>query len=92
MLDAEEAGVDSRNVDEMMRSQSPEVKRMLGVEGKFGEGLGISNDWAVNILKQVGNYGEVYERNVGSASPLKIPRGPNRLWSKGGLQYGPPIR
>jgi general L-amino acid transport system substrate-binding protein len=92
MLDAEEAGVDSKNVDEMMKSPNPEVKRMLGVEGKFGEGLGISNDWAVNIIRQIGNYGEVYERNVGAGSPLKLPRGPNRLWTKGGLQYGPPIR
>ena len=65
---------------------------MLGVEGKFGEGLGIFNDWAANIIKQVGNYGEVYDRNVGSGSPLKLPRGLNNLWTKGGLQYGPPIR
>ena len=82
----------SRNVDEMMKSTTPEVKRMLGVEGKFGEGLGISNDWVVNIVKQVGNYGEVYDRNVGANSPLKLPRGRNELWSKGGLQYAPPIR
>jgi general L-amino acid transport system substrate-binding protein len=92
MVDAEEAGVDSKNVDDMMKSANPEVKRMLGVEGKFGEGLGLSNTWAVNVLKQIGNYGEVYERNLGSLSPLKIPRGLNKLWSKGGLQYGPPIR
>jgi general L-amino acid transport system substrate-binding protein len=76
----------------MLKSANPEVKRMLGVEGKFGEGLGLSNTWAVNVLKQIGNYGEVYERNLGSLSPLKIPRGLNKLWSKGGLQYGPPIR
>jgi general L-amino acid transport system substrate-binding protein len=92
MIDAEEVGVTSKNVDEMMKSPNPEVRRMLGVEGKFGEGIGLSNAWAVNILKQVGNYGEVYERNVGPASALKIPRGPNKLWSQGGLQYGPPIR
>jgi len=92
MLDAEEKGVTSKNVDEMMKSADPEVKRMLGVEGKFGEGLGISNDWVVNIVKQVGNYGEVFDRNVGAGSQLKIPRGLNNLWTKGGLQYAPPIR
>jgi general L-amino acid transport system substrate-binding protein len=92
MVDAEEAGVTSKNVDEMMKSPNPEVKRMLGVEGKFGEGLGISNDWAVNIVKEVGNYGEVFDRNVGAGSALKLPRGLNNLWTKGGLQYAPPIR
>ena len=92
MLDAEENGVTSKNVDEMMKSTNPEVKRMLGVEGKFGEGLGIGNDWVVNIVKQVGSYGEVFDRNVGDGSPLKLPRGLNNLWNKGGLQYGPPIR
>ncbi|MBV8184477.1 MAG: amino acid ABC transporter substrate-binding protein, partial [Hyphomicrobiales bacterium] len=92
MLDAEEAGVTSKNVDEMMKSPNPEVKRMLGIEDKFGEGLGIPNDWVVNIIRQVGNYGEVFDRNVGASSPLKLPRGLNNLWTKGGLQYGPPIR
>jgi general L-amino acid transport system substrate-binding protein len=92
MVDAEEAGVTSKNVDEMMKSPNPEVKRMLGVEGKFGEGLGIPNDWVVNIVKQVGNYGEVFDRNVGAGSALKLPRGLNNLWTKGGLQYAPPIR
>jgi general L-amino acid transport system substrate-binding protein len=92
MLDADENGVTSKNVDEMMKSPNPEVKRMLGVEGKFGEGLGISNDWVVNIVRQVGNYGESFDRNVGAGSTLKLPRGLNNLWTKGGLQYGPPIR
>ena len=92
MLDAEENGVTSKNVDEMMKSPNPEVKRMLGVEGKFGDGLGISNDWVVNIVRQVGNYGESFDRNVGAGSTLKLPRGLNNLWTKGGLQYGPPIR
>ncbi len=92
MVDAEEAGVTSKNVDEMMKSPNPEVKRMLGVEGKFGEGLGIPNDWAVNIIREVGNYGEVFDRNVGAGSALKLPRGLNNLWTKGGLQYAPPIR
>jgi general L-amino acid transport system substrate-binding protein len=92
MLDAEEKGVTSKNVDEMMKSTDPEVKRMLGVEGKFGEGLGIGNDWAANIIRQVGNYGEAFDRNVGAGSHLKLPRGLNNLWAKGGLQYAPPIR
>jgi general L-amino acid transport system substrate-binding protein len=92
MVDAEEAGVTSKNVDEMMKSPNPEVKRMLGVEGKFGEGLGIPNDWAVNIIREVGNYGEVFDLNVGAGSALKLPRGLNNLWTKGGLQYAPPIR
>ena len=92
MVDAEDLGVDSKNVDEMMKSTDPEVKRMLGVEGKFGEGLGVPNDWVVQIVKQVGNYGEIYDRNVGAGSRLKLPRGLNNLWTKGGLQYGPPIR
>jgi general L-amino acid transport system substrate-binding protein len=92
MVDAEESGVTSKNVDEMMKSPNPEVKRMLGVEGKFGEGLGIPNDWVVNIVREVGNYGEVFDRNVGAGSALKLPRGLNNLWTKGGLQYAPPIR
>jgi general L-amino acid transport system substrate-binding protein len=68
------------------------VKRLLGVEGKFGEALGLTNDWGLRIVKGVGNYGEVFERTVGQASPLKIKRGLNAQWSKGGLQYAPPIR
>jgi general L-amino acid transport system substrate-binding protein len=92
MVDAEENGVNSKNVDEMLKSPNPEVRRMLGVEGKFGEGLGVGNDWVVSIVKQVGNYGEVFDRNVGAGSPLKLPRGLNNLWNKGGLQYAPPIR
>jgi len=92
MVDSEESGVTSKNVDEMMKSPNPEVKRMLGVEGKFGEGLGIPNDWVVNIVREVGNYGEVFDRNVGAGSALKLPRGLNNLWTKGGLQYAPPIR
>ena len=92
MLNAEELGVTKANVDEMLKSTNPEIKRLLGVEGKFGEGLGLSNDWAYRIVKHVGNYGESFERNVGSGSLLKIARGQNALWSKGGLQYAPPIR
>ena len=92
MLTAEELGVNKSNVDEMLKSTSPEVKRLLGTEGKFGEGLGLTNDWAYKIIKNVGNYGEVFDRNVGAGSQLKIARGLNALWSKGGLQYAPPIR
>ena len=68
MLDAEEKGVTSKNVDEMMKSADPEIKRMLGVEGKFGDGLGVPNDWVVQIVRQVGNYGEAFDRNVGAGS------------------------
>ena len=92
MINAEEAGVTSKNVDEMMKSTNPDVKRLLGTEGNYGEQLGLTKDWAVRIIKLVGNYGEVFDRNVGAGSPLKIDRGLNKLWSKGGLQYAPPIR
>lgn len=92
MITAEELGVTQKNVDEMLNSQNPEIKRLLGKEGKFGEGIGLSNAWAYQIVKHVGNYGESFERNVGQGSPLKIARGINALWSKGGLQYAPPIR
>ena len=90
---AEALGVTSKNVDEMKaKSTNSEVRRLLGVEGKFGEMMGIGNDWAYNIVKQVGNYGESYERTVGMGSPLKLKRGANELWTKGGLLYAPPFR
>jgi general L-amino acid transport system substrate-binding protein len=92
MLLAEEAGVTSVNVDDRRKSDIPAIKRLLGVDGNQGEILGLSNDWAYRIVKLVGNYGEVFERDVGQSSPLKLPRGYNALWSKGGLQYAPPIR
>ena len=92
LLDAEEYGVTSENVDEMKKSDNPRIRRLLGVDGKFGESIGLSNDWAYNAIKLVGNYGEIYARNVGEDSPLKIDRGINNLWTKGGLQYGMPIR
>jgi len=92
MINAEELGLTSANVDEQLKSANPEVKRFLGSDGKLGEGLGLSNDWAYRIVKQVGNYGESYERNLGPNSPLGIPRGANKLWSDGGLQYAPPFR
>jgi general L-amino acid transport system substrate-binding protein len=92
MLEAEEAGIDSKNLDEMLKSENPNIKRMLGVTPGMGKALGVDEKWVYNIVKQVGNYGESFERNVGMGSPLKIDRGLNRLWSKGGLQYAPPIR
>ncbi len=92
MLNAEELGVTQKNVDEMAASTNPDIKRMLGKEGDFGKALGLENDWVVKIVKAVGNYGESYERNVGSGSRLKIERGLNKQWNQGGLQYAPPIR
>jgi general L-amino acid transport system substrate-binding protein len=94
LLNAEELGVTQANVEEMKNSENPEIKRVLGSEAdtKIGTDLGLTNDWVVNIVKAVGNYGELFERNVGSGSPLKIARGVNALWTKGGLQYGMPIR
>jgi general L-amino acid transport system substrate-binding protein len=92
LLVAEELGVSSENIDSMMDSNNPEIRRLLGVEGSFGEGIGLANDWAVNIVKAVGNYGEIFERNVGPDTPLEIERGVNNLWTQGGIQYGMPIR
>jgi general L-amino acid transport system substrate-binding protein len=92
LITAEELGVTSANVDAMLKSDNPDIRRLLGVEGNFGKDLGLTNDWAYHIIKQVGNYGESFERNVGAASPIKIARGLNALWNKGGLQYSPPIR
>jgi general L-amino acid transport system substrate-binding protein len=92
MVDAEELGVTKSNVDEQLKSPNPEIRRLLGVEGKFGPSIGLTNDWAYRIIKHVGNYGESFERNIGEGSPLKIVRGLNALWTKGGLQYGLPIR
>jgi general L-amino acid transport system substrate-binding protein len=94
LLNAEEAGITQANVEEMKNSENPDIKRMLGAEAetKIGTDLGLDNAWVANIVKTTGNYGEIFERNVGSGSPLKIARGINALWTKGGLQYGPPIR
>ncbi|MCB1858389.1 MAG: amino acid ABC transporter substrate-binding protein [Gammaproteobacteria bacterium] len=93
MLNAEELGVTSKNVDKLAASSTdPNIRRLLGQEGIKGTGLGLSDTWAANIIKQVGNYGESFERNVGQGSPLKIARGINALWNKGGIQYAPPIR
>ncbi|HEY8441755.1 MAG TPA: amino acid ABC transporter substrate-binding protein [Xanthobacteraceae bacterium] len=92
MLNAEELGVSSKTIDDALKSNQPEVRRLLGLEGNFGEQLGLSKDWVVRIVRQVGNYGEVFDRNVGAGSKLNISRGLNRLWTKGGIQYAPPIR
>jgi general L-amino acid transport system substrate-binding protein len=92
MINAEELGITSKNIDEALKSKKPDVMRLVGTDGSYGEDLGLSKDWAARIIRHVGNYGEIYERNVGSGSKLKIPRGLNQLWSAGGIQYAPPIR
>ncbi|EJJ24558.1 amino acid ABC transporter substrate-binding protein [Rhizobium sp. CF142] len=94
MVNAEEFGITQANVDDMKNSPNPDIKRFLGVEAdtKIGTDLGLTNDWAYNIVKNVGNYGEVFEKNIGQGSQLKIARGLNALWSKGGIQYAPPVR
>jgi general L-amino acid transport system substrate-binding protein len=92
MLNAEELGITQKNVDDMTKSSNPSIKRFVGTEGNYGEQLGLTKDWAVRIVKAVGNYGEAFDRNVGKGSPLKIDRGLNKLWNQGGIQYAPPIR
>src|SRR5580658_6422244 len=92
LVTAEELGVTQANVDEKLKSDNPAIRRLLGVEGDFGKNMGLTNDWAYRIIKAIGNYGESFERNVGMGSPIKIARGLNALWTKGGLQYAPPIR
>ena len=93
MVNAEELGVTSANVDEMKTTTTdPNVRRLLGLEGVKGDWMGLPDNWGYSIVKQVGNYGEAFERNVGKGSPLGISRGLNALWSKGGLQYAPPVR
>lgn len=91
-LNAEELGVTQANVAEMATGENPEAKRLLGTEGEFGTAIGLSNDWAANVIKAVGNYGEIFDRNVGPNTPLGIARGANAQWAKGGLQYGIPVR
>ena len=91
-ITAEEKGVTSANVDDMKSSNDPEVLRLLGVEGNQGAELGLSADWAYNIIKAVGNYGEIFERNIGVDTPIGLERGINALWTDGGLQYSPPFR
>ena len=92
LVNAEELGVSQANVDEMRQSKSPEIRRLLGVEGSFGKALGLDEEWAYRAIKQVGNYEEIYRRNLGVDSKVNIDRNINRLWQDGGLMYAPPIR
>jgi general L-amino acid transport system substrate-binding protein len=93
MLEAEEFGIDSQNVDDQKAtSTNPGVRRLLGVEGDMGKNLGLAPEWSYNVIKQVGNYSEIFEANVGQGTPLKIARGLNALWTEGGLQYAMPLR
>ncbi len=92
MIAAEEAGVTSKNVDDMLKNDDPEIQRLLGAKDNLGEALGLDKDWAYRIIKQVGNYGEVFDRNCGKDSPLKLARGVNDLWTKGGMMFSPPFK
>ncbi len=89
LIEAEEQGITQANVDEKLTSQTPQIKRLLGTTGDYGKFMALDNKWAFNAIKAVGNYGEMFDRNFG---PLKMPRGKNALWSKGGLMYSAPIR
>jgi len=92
LLNAEELGITQANVEQMAGSTNPDIRRFVGKDGDFGKSLGLDNDFAVKIVKALGNYGEMFERNAGSGSRLKIDRGLNKLWINGGLQYAPPVR
>jgi general L-amino acid transport system substrate-binding protein len=92
LLNLEEAGVTQANADEMLKTTNPDIKRLIGTDGDYGKGLGVGNDWAYQIAKKVGNYGELYNRHFGPDTKINITRGSNNLWSNGGLQYAPPIR
>ncbi|MGR5140367.1 amino acid ABC transporter substrate-binding protein [Photobacterium sp. DNB23_23_1] len=92
MVNAEEYGIEQANVDSMKTSTDPNVLRLLGVDGPKGQGLGLTDDWSYQVLKQVGNYSDSFERTVGTGSPLKIARGLNALWNDGGIMYAPPVR
>jgi general L-amino acid transport system substrate-binding protein len=92
LINAEELGVKSATLDDAVKSQTPDIRRLVGTEGEFGKQLGLTKDWAARAVGAVGNYGEIYERNVGTRSGLSIPRGLNALWTQGGIQYAPPIR
>ena len=91
LINAEEYGITSKNVDQMRKSRNPKIQRLLGVNSSLGENIGMVKDWGSKMIRQVGNYGEIYDRNLGG-DPLKIPRGNNKLWTEGGLIYAPPIR
>jgi general L-amino acid transport system substrate-binding protein len=92
MINAEEFGITQANVGEMVKSENPEIRRLLGADSTLGESLGLPRDWVVRIIKAVGNYGESFDRHLGEKSAIKLPRGVNQLWTKGGLQYAPPVR
>jgi general L-amino acid transport system substrate-binding protein len=92
MVNAEELGVDSKTIEDALKSAKPDVKRLVGSEGNYGEQVGLTKDWVVRIVRLVGNYGEVYDRNVGARTSLGIARGMNQLWTAGGIMYAPPIR
>jgi general L-amino acid transport system substrate-binding protein len=92
LIQAEEFGITSKNVDEMLKSKDPQIQRFLGVTPGMGKALGVDEKWAYNIVKQVGNYGEIFDRNVGPNTPLALERGLNDLWTRGGLMYSAPFR
>jgi general L-amino acid transport system substrate-binding protein len=92
LINAEEFGVKSATIDEALTSANPDIRRLVGSDGEFGQQLGLDKDWAARAVRAVGNYGEIYERNVGTGSRLSIPRGLNALWTQGGIQYAPPVR
>jgi general L-amino acid transport system substrate-binding protein len=92
LIGAEELGITSQNVREARTSTKPDVRRFVGAEGGLGPKLGLADDWAAQAVLAVGNYSEIYERNVGTRSRLGIPRGLNQLWSQGGILYAPPVR
>lgn len=89
---AEESGITSKNVDEMLKSTNPDIQRLLGVTGDLATGLGLAKDWVVKVIKAVGNYGEIYDRNLGPNTPFNVPRGLNKPWTQGGILYAPPYR
>ena len=94
LISAEEFGITSKNVDEMAAAPgpNPEINRLLGTEGELGAMMGLSKDWAVKAIKAGGNYGEIFEANIGTSTPIGLSRGLNALWTQGGLQYSPPFR
>jgi general L-amino acid transport system substrate-binding protein len=92
MIEAEELGITKSNVDSLKSTDNPAIKRLLGLEGETGKNLSLNNEWSYNIIKQVGNYGESYEANVGPKTPVGLARGLNQLWTKGGILYAPPVR
>jgi general L-amino acid transport system substrate-binding protein len=91
-IEAEEKGINSKNIDEFVNSKNPEIQRLLGSSPGMGKALGLDEKWAYNVIKKMGNYGEIFERNVGTKTPLKLERGLNALWTNGGLQYAMPVR